>query len=130
MPRSEQDKRIVEHLKSVREHVAQMHREICEEGGQVFDPSPVHLDLLAALDAIGEENEKRANSLEVSIDLPELPKEICQGLLEIGFDTGVHAALNEVLRAEGRTLPVDNVPNPFRRESTTITEPTDAPQDK
>lgn len=83
-----------------------------------------------ALSEIKSRVEKSDKSRTLSFDMtvPDLSESVCRSLLEIGCDVGITAALDEVLKAEGRTLPTEHVSNPFRRESTHMREAVDAVQ--
>lgn len=88
-------------------------------------------ELYRILDA----NEARARSVQVSIALPDLPKEVCQGLLEIGFDTALSAVVPQLAgvrlsnadysgcESGSGMLSWHPPENPFRRASTTVKEP-------
>lgn len=82
------------------------------------------IDLATHLRDIDEANEARDKSRTLSgvtatIQLPEMPKEICQGLLEIGCDVGIAEAAQVF---GGSPSEIARVLNPFRRASTTILE--------
>lgn len=82
-----------------------------------------------ALGLIQRANEARDKSrkLYVEMQVPDLSKEVCRGLLEIGFDTGSNAL---ALCFDGGPAELRTLVNPFRRESTTVQEPPDIRQHK
>lgn len=91
----------------------------------------LRLGLAVALDEIEQANEARDKSRKLSVDfqmqVPDLSKEVCRGLLEIGFDTGSNAL---ALCFDGGPAELRTLVNPFRRESTTVQEPPDIRQHK
>lgn len=124
--------RIAQHVQNVIKCINTMHKETNEarciyDSTPPRDPSPAALEALAACDGITSELSRiqanaMAGGMPMSVEVSTFAQtETLRALLEIGCDLGIEAC--HARDADGY---LGEITNPFRRASTTITEPTDA----